>query len=162
LVYSRRASSASPIFPVHGPPFEAGTAVNGIVELLALGDDELLALERSFVAESGDTGRSMNRIRLFRVDLDGATDVAAIESLRDLTHVTAPRKVLVLDLSDAGGLSGELAPGLDNFEGLAFGPRLPDGRSTLIVVSDDNFNGTQRTWFLQFAIGQAAAAQKIQ
>jgi hypothetical protein len=68
----------------------------------------------------------------------------------------------VLDLSDVAGLSPDLAPGLDNFEGLAFGPPLPDGRPTLIIVSDDNFNRTQRTWFLQFAIGEPGAAQRVQ
>jgi hypothetical protein len=35
---------------------------------------------------------------------------------------------------------------------MAPGPRLPDGRRTLMLVSDDNFNAAQRTWFLLFAI----------
>ena len=35
---------------------------------------------------------------------------------------------------------------------MTFGPRLPDGRATLLLVSDDNFSGEQRTWFLMFAI----------
>jgi len=139
--------------PIARPPFEAGEAVNGLVELLALGGEEFLALERSFVAETGDTGRKMNRIRLFRMSLAGATDVSAVDSLKGLSGITPVGKTLVLDLSEVPGLSPDLAPSLDNFEGLAFGPRLADGRSTLIVVSDDNFNETQRTWFLQFAIG---------
>ena len=61
-------------------------------------------------------------------------------------------KTLLLDLSTVPGLSPELAPSLDNFEGMAFGPKLPDGRATLILVSDDNFQTSQRTWFLVFAI----------
>jgi hypothetical protein len=35
---------------------------------------------------------------------------------------------------------------------MTFGPRLPDGRATLLLVSDDNFSPAQRTWFLLFAI----------
>jgi hypothetical protein len=62
----------------------------------------------------------------------------------------------VLDLSTAEGMSPELAP-LDNFEGMVFGPDLPDGSRTLIIVSDDNFNPLpplprQRTWFLLFRV----------
>jgi len=82
--------------------------------------------------------------------------------LKDLSGITPVGKTLVLDLSEVPGLSPDLAPSLDNFEGLAFGPRLADGRSTLIVVSDDNFNETQRTWFLQFAIGEPGRTQRVQ
>ena len=31
----------------------------------------------------------------------------------------------------------------DNWEGLTIGPRLSDGRSTLVLVSDDNFSPFQ-------------------
>ena len=62
------------------------------------------------------------------------------------------KKTLLIDLSDVQGLSADLVPNLDNFEGFAFGPRLPDGRATLLLVSDDNFHASQRTWFLRFAI----------
>ena len=41
---------------------------------------------------------------------------------------------------------------LDNFEGMALGPKLPNGNDTLIVVSDNNFNPSQRTAFLFFEI----------
>ena len=36
----------------------------------------------------------------------------------------------------------------DNWEGLAWGPRQPDGRRTLVAVSDDNFNPLQRNWIV--------------
>jgi hypothetical protein len=169
LEYDRDGDSYKPgrefvymVEPVYRPSFEPGRSDNGLVELLALGGEEFLALERSFVDEAGGTGRNMNRIRLFRISLAGATDVSSIESLKDMTGVAPVTKTMVLDLSDVKGLSPDLAPSLDNFEGLAFGPRLSDGRATLIVVSDDNFNRTQRTWFLQFAIGEPATAQRVQ
>jgi hypothetical protein len=54
-------------------------------------------------------------------------------------------------LKDVKGLSPELA-GLDNFEGMAFGPALADGSRSLLVVSDDNFSPRQRTSFLIFRV----------
>ncbi len=41
---------------------------------------------------------------------------------------------------------------LDNFEAMTFGPTLPDGGRTLLVVSDDNFRVTQKTVFLLFRL----------
>ena len=40
---------------------------------------------------------------------------------------------------------------LDNLEGMTWGPRLPTGQPTLILVSDNNFSGRQVTQFLAFA-----------
>jgi len=46
-------------------------------------------------------------------------------------------KRLLLDLDRAGvGAS-------DNFEAAAWGPRLANGRRTLVIASDDNFSPTQ-------------------
>lgn len=36
-------------------------------------------------------------------------------------------------------------PLLDNFEGVALGSRLPDGRHTLFLISDDNESASQTT-----------------
>jgi hypothetical protein len=169
LEYARRGGGYQParefvymVEPIHRPPFETGLAVNGLVELLAVDEDVFLALERSFVAEPGNTGRNMNRIRLFRIDLRGAADVSAYDSLKTAAAITPVKKSLLLDLSNVTGLSAELAPGLDNFEALGFGPRLPGGRQTLILASDDNFNISQRTWFLQFAVDGLPPVQRVQ
>ena len=63
-----------------------------------------------------------------------------------LSQVTGPAtKELVLDLDDLG------IP-LDNVEGMTFGPRLPDGRRSVVLVSDDNFAPAQFTQFLLLAI----------
>jgi 3-phytase/alkaline phosphatase D len=169
LEYVRRGGEYLParefvyiVEPIDRPAFEAGLAVNGLVDLLAIGEEVFLALERSFVAEPGNTGRTMNRIRLFRIELRGAADVSAYDSLKAAPAATPVRKTLLLDLSEVGGLDAALAPGLDNFEAMALGPRLPGGRQTLILVSDDNFNVSQRTWFLQFAVDGLPHAQRVQ
>jgi hypothetical protein len=141
-----------PLDPVGKVPFTAGTVVKGVVELLALNDSELLALERTYVEEAARPGQGTNRAEIYRVSLEGATDVSSATSLTAVPDAVPVQKTLVLDLSTVRGLSPELAPSLDNFEGVSFGPRLTDGRPSLVIVSDDNFSEHQRTWFLLFRL----------
>jgi 3-phytase len=140
---------AYPIDPLPAPPFVPGFQVTGLVELVSLGGDDFLALERGY-AEEAPRGRSVNHIRIFRMTLRGASDVSSLDSLRG-TDVRTASKTLLLDLSTVRGLSPELS-NLDNFEGMTFGPTLPDGSRTLLLVSDDNFNARQRTSFLWFRV----------
>lgn len=138
--------------------FTPRLVINGVVELLALGSNDLLVMERNFAQEAGENGRSATRIRIYRASLSGASDISAVESLQRRRGVRPARKALLLDLSDVKGLSAELAD-LDNFEGMAFGPTLPDGSRTLLLVSDDNFSARQRTSFLLFRILRPLVSQ---
>jgi len=138
------------------PAFAPGFFINGLVELLWIDSTTLLSLERGYVESSADPSANMNYIRLYRVSLAGATDISSLESLKDRADIVPVRKSLLLDLTKTSGLDADLAPSMDNFEGMAFGPRFPDGRPTLLLVSDDNFSNRQRTWFLEFAIGSGA------
>ena len=138
------------------PPYAPGFLINGLVELLVVNRTTLLALERGYVESSAEAGTGLNSIRLYRVSLSGATDVSKLDSIKDRPEIVPVQKTLLLDLSKTTGLDKDLAPSLDNFEGMTFGPNLPDGRPTIILVSDDNFSARQRTWFLQFAIGSGA------
>lgn len=124
-----------------------GFRTNGLVDLLALDDDTLLSLERSFSAGVG------NSIKLFEVSLDGATDISEIDSLDaiDVNTIQASEKTLLFDFADLGLT-------LDNIEGLTFGPDLPDGRRSLIVVSDNNFSPTQFTQILAFGINSESSS----
>jgi hypothetical protein len=142
---------AYPLDPLARAPFVPAFAINGAVELLSLGPRDLLVMERCFAREGGGTGRALTRIRIYRASLAAATEVSGVESLRRARGLRPARKTLLLDLADVKGLSPELA-GLDNFEGMAFGPPLPDGGRTLLLVSDDNFSPLQRTSFLLFRI----------
>ncbi len=138
---------SDPIPTDSNPP--GGFADNGLVELLAIDNTgTFLALERSFANGVG------NNLRLYEVRLQGATDISQFESLAinpanpngGLLEVDAvAAKRLLIDFS-------ELGITLDNSEGLTFGPTLPDGRQSLIVVSDNNFNSSQTTQFLAFAL----------
>lgn len=117
---------------------------NGLVELLALNDAEFLAIERAFSIGVGNT------IKLFKTSIAGASDVSRIDSIVG-ESIDAMRKDLLLDL-DVLGIA------LDNIEGVTLGPALPNGRQSLILVSDNNFSLTQVTQFLAFEIIEEAAA----
>ncbi len=111
---------------------------NGLVEILAVDGTEFLALERAYASGFGTT------IRLYQTSIRGVTDVLGLRSLQGQTF-RAMDKALLLDF-------GDLGMALDNLEGVTFGAVLPDGRRALILVSDNNFSGTQFTQFVAFAV----------
>jgi len=124
-----------------------GFQISGLVDLLALGDTRLLALERSFALGTGNT------IRLFEVSLAAATDIASVESLENhVGDISPASKTLLLNFNTLG-----LA--VDNVEGLTFGPILPDGRRSLIFVGDNNFNPLQQTQIIAFAIAEPVSTR---
>lgn len=135
--------------PVGVAPNPAGGfANNGLVDLLAIDNDgTLLAIERAFSTGVGNT------IRIYEVRTQGATDVSGVGSIEATiedgelaVNLDQPvQKELLFDLADLG------IP-LDNIEGISFGPKLADGRQSIVLVSDNNFAGTQFTQFLAFAI----------
>ena len=130
-----------PIAAAPVPP--TAFAVSGLVELLPLNNEFLLSMERSFSVGVPGTG---NSIRLYRVALPGATNVDGVAALAGALGAIRPaEKTLLFDLDTLG------IP-LDNVEGMAFGPDLPDGRRSLILVSDNNFAAAQFTQFLLFAV----------
>ncbi len=127
-----------PVDPVAATPVPPEAfSVNGLVELLPLNNQFLLAMERSFSVGVG------NSVSLHLVGVPGADDVSGVHSLlgADVSPVT---KTEVLDL-DTLGLT------LDNLEGMTFGPRLPNGHRALLLVSDNNFTPGQVSQFLLFA-----------
>ena len=130
--------------PIAEPPVPATQfAVSGLVELLPLNNQHLLAMERSFSVGAPGTG---NTIKLYNVALPGADNVNGFDSLATLLDGIRPvEKTLLLNLAVLG------IP-LDNVEGMTFGPDLPDGRRSLILVSDNNFSPAAFTQFLLFAV----------
>jgi uncharacterized repeat protein (TIGR01451 family) len=139
FIYVTDAVAAAPV-PANG------FNTNGLVDLLAIDNKgTILALERSFSAGVPGTG---NTIKIYELSLQGASDISAIDSLAGLTPeqlnaLKPAQKRLVLNLDDL-----KLPTGLDNVEGLAFGPKLADGRQSIVLVSDNNFSATQFTQIL--------------
>lgn len=133
--------------PVAEPPVPATAfAVNGLVELLPFNNEFMLSMERSFSVGAPGTG---NTVKLYWVGFPGASNVDGLDSLAgQLGSIRPVEKTLLLDLRTLG------LP-LDNIEGMVLGPKLPDGRRALVIVSDNNFAATQFTQFLLFAVSPA-------
>ncbi|XWK86515.1 MAG: esterase-like activity of phytase family protein [Phormidium sp.] len=121
-------------------PNPPGAMYYGVTDLLAIDQGgHFLSIERSF----GLTGFGAKVYQLFT---GAATDTSRIASLKGETRAVQPvKKQLLLDLQ-------ELGIRLDNLEGITFGPRLPDGSQSLILMSDDNFQEEQITQFLLFRL----------
>ncbi len=115
----------------------------GVVEIVALSEDDLLVLERGFESGVGNT------VRVYRVSLDGAEDISDEPSLA-APGLGPVEKELLVDLADCPP-GGATTPGtqpnplLDNYESLTLGPRLQGGRRSLLLQSDDNFSAGQVT-----------------
>lgn len=126
------------------PPFaesrpEPGQSMNGVASILAadpIDPAKFLVLERSFAMGVG------NKIRIYEADLSAADNVLNAP----LTTARPAAKRLLVDLDDIG-LSA-----LDNIEGMTWGPRLPSGERTLILVSDNNFSDKQLTQVIALAV----------
>lgn len=137
-----------------GPNPAGGFATNGLTDLLAIGDRQFIGIERSFAtgAQTPGTPVTGNTIRLFHIDARQATDIAGRDSIAGDDSVVAATKTLLLDLSDLRNDDGS-ALALDNIEGLTLGP-VVDGKQTLVLVSDNNFSGTQFTQFVALQVSQ--------
>ncbi|MEI6684995.1 MAG: esterase-like activity of phytase family protein [Planctomycetota bacterium] len=129
--------------------YKMESAKNGVSEILAIGEEDYLVLERD-----SDAGESAGFKKIFRISTKNATDVSKIISLpapklpEGIVPVT---KTLFLDLLDPKfGLKGKDFPA--KIEGLAFGPDLPDGRKLLIITTDNDFKPDEPTWIYAFAV----------
>ena len=118
---------------------ETAFSINGVPDILSLGNNKLLVIERSF-----STGRLPCTVKLFIADLSGATDISSMKLLNNREFIPATKKLL-LNMDDLGIY-------IDNIEGVTFGPLLPNGNKTLIFVADNNFNEAEKTQFLLFEI----------
>ncbi|WP_290598598.1 phytase [Anabaena sp. AL93] len=133
--------------PIAKAPTGGTAADNGLVDLLAIDNrGTLLALERSFAVGQGNT------IKIYEITLQGATDINTVDSLSSLNanqlaaiQPTQKRLLLNLDTLNLPNSDGNHPTGTDNIEGLAFGPKLADGTQSIVLVSDNNFSGTQFT-----------------
>ena len=121
----------------------------GISEILAVDDTRFLVLERD-----GELGSAAAKKGLTLIDTAGATNVhgtAALPAGELPASITPVAKRWVLDLLDPSyGLAGEAMP--EKIEGLTFGPDLPDGRRTLVLSSDNDFEADAPSKIFAFAV----------
>ena len=113
-------------------------AINGVTELLEYKPGNFLVLERAY---SAGHGSHSNTVKIFDVDTKRATNILEKESLKKASFSPA-RKRLVFDFKSVKDqLTDKI---IDNIEGMCFGPRLENGKQSLLVISDNNFNSFGR------------------
>ncbi|KHD89151.1 MAG: hypothetical protein OM95_04815 [Bdellovibrio sp. ArHS] len=120
----------------------------GVSEILALSETQLLVLERGVRVSSKEL--LAKSVRLYLADVSKATDVAKLFKLSDGKY-TGATKTLLLDFET--DLTKERTDkSVENFEALAWGPKLADGRRSLLVMVDNNFSKKEVTELLVFAV----------
>lgn len=113
--------------------------INGVPDILSIGNNRLLVMERSF-----SSGRLACTIKLFTADLKSATDIKNM-TLNENKEFVPVTKTLLLNLDDLGIYT-------DNIEGVTFGPALPNGHKTLLLIADNNFSPLEKTQLLLFEV----------
>jgi len=123
----------------HRSILDTGFKINGVSEILSLGNNKILVMERSF-----STGRIPCTIKLFIAHLQEATDISNI-ALKNNRSFKALKKSLLLNMDDLGIYT-------DNIEGVTFGPVLPNGNKSLLFIADNNFSVIEKSQVLLFEI----------
>jgi hypothetical protein len=134
---------AYPLGALPATPGKGKNGDNGISEMLSISPTRLLTLERSGI--ENDAGVYHTYVRIHEIDTAAATDVSAMQTLAGAQYQPVTKR-LVLDVNAIG------LPTVDNLEGMAFGPVLPNGHASLVLISDDNFSKTQVTQVLVFEV----------
>lgn len=109
-------------------------AINGLTEILQLSKTEFITIERSF---STGRGKKAHTAQIILSSIENATEVSAFDSIRDLDMNVMSKSLLINLKSIRRQLKNKA---IDNIEGICFGPRLPNGNLSLILVADNNFN----------------------
>ncbi|MFC9357296.1 esterase-like activity of phytase family protein [Rhodococcus sp. NPDC057014] len=115
-------------YPADAVPPGAVPEATGVSEILAVDGHTYLVLERTMIPGRGFTGK------LYLASADGPAG--------------RMDKQRVFDFAD-------VLPDSDCVEGITWGPTLPDGSRSLVVVTDDNFGRAGRTTFHLLAVGPA-------
>lgn len=135
------AQYAYQIDPVAYPPVTPSAfKINGISDILSIKKNQFLVIERSY-----STGRLSCTIKIFLADMKHAENIAGLSSLKNKPDVKMISKKLLLNMDNLGFY-------IDNIEGITFGPKLSNGKRSLIFIADNNFNPLEKSQFLLFEI----------
>jgi hypothetical protein len=134
------------------------TTGSGVSEIVAINDHEFLLDERDGAGLGGGAGSETAVVKqLFKVDVAGATDISGVASMTSSTPAVS--KTLFLDVVaelNAKGIASTAIP--SKLEGFSFGADLADGRHTLWMANDNDFDPANAgdNKFYVFAVDSAA------
>lgn len=132
------------------------STANKLNEILTINAEEFLVIERD-----GKAGADSVFKKIFKISIAGAGDVQKINKLpsdRIPNNIVPVSKELFIDLLDGRfRIAGPDMP--EKIESLSFGPDLSDGRRTLLVVSDNDFETSEVTCIYCFAVPPTSLAK---
>lgn len=114
--------------------------VNGISEMLYIGNKQFLVVERAF-----STGRQKCTIKIFLADASKAANIKDVPSLLLDAPAFPMTKKLLFNFDNVDQF-------IDNVEGITLGPVLPNGHQTVVLVVDNNFSQFEETQFILMEI----------
>jgi hypothetical protein len=137
---SNTAQYAYLLDPVaHASKPENGFSINGMSAIQFYDNNQLLVVERSY-----SVGTQQCTIKVYLCDLTQATNIKEFHSLENQTYALASKK-LILNMDNLGVF-------VDNVEGITFGPKLSNGKQSLLLITDNNFSKIQKTQLFLFEI----------
>ncbi|MDO9006365.1 MAG: esterase-like activity of phytase family protein [Aquabacterium sp.] len=133
---------------------EGSSQGRGISALVAINDHEFDVLERNNRGVGvPEANLAAPNKKVFRIDIDGATDVSEIDldapgaSFTEVSKTATPVVDLATDtLSELGNVSPE------KWEGWAIGPKLADGTYLMLAGTDNDYSITQNASGEQFEV----------
>lgn len=112
-------------------------AVSGITDILMYDENSFFVLERAYSAGHKNHG---NNVYLFLANKQKASNTLEEVTLKGKLN----KKVIPMEkqlLFNFKHIKKQLTnKQIDNIEGICYGPTLPNGNKTLLVIADDNFN----------------------
>ncbi len=137
--------------------YQLDDRTNGLNEIVAIDDSQFLVIERD-----GLIGAEAKFKKIMKIDLTGATEIQNEERLPAdglPDHIRPVSKQVFIDfLSPEHNLSAAQIP--EKLEGLTFGQPLRDGRNTLIISSDNDFNADVPSLIYVFALPKSTNIEK--
>ena len=116
---------------------------NGVSEILPLSKNKALVMERGF-----DSSTRITSVKIYEINLYGQTDIKDYASVLDYDYNLPVQKTLLVDLNKIQDQFSAGFRSVDNYEAMTLGPKLPNGKQSLILATDNNFRGRQLNQFL--------------
>ncbi len=108
-------------------------------------ENHFLIVERTYQNGYGSYG---NIVRIFDATIDeSSTNVLEIDALKTSEFIPLKKRVIFNFDAIKDQLTDKI---IDNIEGITFGPLLPNGNKSLLLIADDNFQvyGKQLNQFI--------------
>lgn len=109
-----------------------GNGVHGVASLLALDNGKMLVLEREGFCPKWKLGAFVNH-KIYIVDLTQEQPVKLDTPMTEVSDEQVVKKELLVEFKTKFNLFKRT---LANYEGMCLGPRLDDGRQTLLLIAD--------------------------